>query len=273
MSSIDIISRLGTRFQNGQSDRDTPDLLTRDIGGNFRHNHPYISGYFQVMFGLPEKLFQSNAKNASKWLHTTCESFTPHSQTLNTIDIQGQGQIGSSFVTSILTNRDISFGFREYQNLPILNIIRQWTSIMDPFTGVSPLSGNEFLPENYKGWVAVAQTKPVRSQGSSLKVEDLEECYIYNGVVPTNIPTDTLAEDITGNDSAQLQITFKFDGAPLTSAETGVSDQVIKLFNGMQTLGKGGNGDSTFQKYSDSGLATAQWTPVVKIASSTGAKV
>lgn len=91
-SSLNICSRLATRFKNATYEREHPDFLTRDIGGHFRNNQPYISGYFQVMFGLPLELFGSSdqVKDASQWLHTTCEGFTPHSQTLNKVDIMGQ---------------------------------------------------------------------------------------------------------------------------------------------------------------------------------------
>ena len=165
-SATTIISRLSSRFDNAILDRTKPDYLTRDIGGHFRKNQPYIGGYFQVVFGLPELLFggADGAKVASQWLHSTCEGFTPHSQNLNMVDIMGQGQIGASFVSSITTNREFTLTFREYQNLPILNIIKRWTSVMDAFTGTSPLEGNKFLPLNYKGWCAIAQTKPVLSQ-------------------------------------------------------------------------------------------------------------
>ena len=253
--SIELISRLSARFANAGEKAAQPDCITRDIGGQFRNNHPYISGYFQIMVGLPERLF-SYSNTASKWLHSTCESFTPHSQSINKVDIQGQGQIGSSFVSSVTTTREFTLAFREYQNLPMLNIIKQWGSVMDPFTGVSPLGGNEFLPENYKGWIAVAQTKPTRSQTGALSIEDIEECYIYQGVFPTTIPLDTINSDITANDSAQLSVTFSFDGSPLTSAESGITAKVISLFSGLSPL------NVTFDTYMGGGETTNQWVGI-----------
>ena len=86
----DLISRLSARFANAGLKASRPDALTRDIGGQFRTNHPYISGYFQIMVGLPSRLFDSSTTTsdiASKWLHSSCESFTPHSQSINKIDI------------------------------------------------------------------------------------------------------------------------------------------------------------------------------------------
>jgi hypothetical protein len=257
--STTIISRLASRFTNAIRDREKPDFLTRDIGGHWRTNQPYISGYFQVVFGLPLELFggADNVQVASKWLHSTCEGFTPHTQALNKGDIMGQGQIGSSFVTGVTTTREFTLTYREYQNLPINNIIKRWASVFDPFTGVSPLEGNKFIPQNYKGWVAVAQTKPVRSDGVDLTIADLEECYIYQGAFPTNIPVDTAsATDITANDFVQHSITFSFDGAPLTSAEPGVSATVVNLLKSLKYMG---DPDSTYARFHDHGLEITPW--------------
>lgn len=253
-----IISRLATRFTNAIKDREHQDFLTRDIGGQWRSNQPYISGYFQVIFGLPEKLFDGadNVQTAAKWLHSACEGFTPHTQALTKVDVMGQGQIGASFIANVTTTREFTLMFRELQNLPILNIIKRWASIFDPFTGVSPLEGNSFIPQNYKGWVAVAQTKPVKSNGADLTIGDLEECYIYQGVVPTNIPLDALGSDITANDTAQLSCTFGFDGAPLTSAEPKVSETVINLLKDLKYIG---NSDATYSKYWDHGTNITAW--------------
>ena len=254
-----IISRLSTRFTNAIKEREKPDFLTRDIGGHWRNNQPYISGYFQVIYGLPSELFVSadNVQTASKWLHSTVEGFTPHTQALTKVDIMGQGQIGSSYVANVTTTREFTLTFREYQNQPILNIIRRWASVFDPFTGVSPLEGNHFIPTNYKGWIAVAQTKPVRSHDSDLKVSDLEECYIYQGVFPTSIPIDTAAaSDITSNETVQLSVPFSFDGAPLTSSEPKVADTVINLLKSLRYMGVA---DSTYARFHDTGTAITAW--------------
>lgn len=149
--------------------------------------------------------------------------------------------------------------------MPILNIIRRWASVFDPFTGVSPLDGNHFIPANYKGWVAVAQTRPVRSKDEPLSADDIEECYIYQGVFPTNIPVDTAAaSDITANDTVQLSVTFSFDGAPMTSAEPRVTDKVVSLLKGMHMIGNGAKVDdnSTYNRYWHQAVnsQTSQWT-------------
>ena len=127
MASENIISRLTTRLNQSTSQgREMPDVATRNIGGSFRTNHPYISGYFYVMFSLPETLFSSNSESASKWLSTTVESFTPPSETINSTEITGLGQVKARFYTSRTVTNDITLAFREYQNLPILNTLNQW---------------------------------------------------------------------------------------------------------------------------------------------------
>ncbi len=84
-SSLGLVSRLAKRFDNSNADRDHPDFLTRDMGGHRRTNQPFISGYFQGMFGLPELLFggPERSSRASQWLTTTLESFQPHSRSNN----------------------------------------------------------------------------------------------------------------------------------------------------------------------------------------------
>ena len=160
MASLDILTRLATHFggDNGGGGRDKPDLGTRDIGGQFRKNQPYISGYFQILFALPTgqadgaAVFKADAaKDAASWLASTVEGFTPHTQTINKVDVMGQGQVGSSFPASVVTTREFTCTFREFQHMPILNVIRQWTAIFDPFTGVSPVEGENFIPPAYKG--------------------------------------------------------------------------------------------------------------------------
>lgn len=258
-SATNIISRLATRFDNAVKDREKPDFLTRDIGGHWRLNHPYVSGYFQVMFGLPEELFGSSerAGNASQWLHSACESFQSHSEAVTSVDIMGQGQIGSSFAVNRTTTREFTLAFREYQHMPILNIIRRWAAVFDPYTGVSPLDGNRFLPVNYKGWCAVIQTKPTRSANQDITADDIEECYIYQGVFPTAVPTDTAAaEDIATNDTVQLSVQFKFDGHPLTSAEPGVTDKCVELLSSLRYMGQGGiDNNSTYNRYYTHGVS------------------
>lgn len=79
MPSENIISRLSARLSGATSNNRThPDPGTRHIGGSYRTNTPYISGYFQIMFELPDELFKGTDKDvAAKTLHSTCEAFNP----------------------------------------------------------------------------------------------------------------------------------------------------------------------------------------------------
>jgi len=251
----DMLQSMNTRLTESLNDlvgpKGMPNSMTRDIGGFQRKNQPYISGYFQVFFDLPEALFKAGTFNqvnddnglgaagsatveGASWLHSTCEGFTAPSQTMNKIEIVGQGQIGSSFVSSTSITREFTLTFREYQNLPVLNTIRNWGSVFDPHTGVSPLSGSNIIPINYKGRCYVGLTKPTMGNdtndgdGGSMNIDDFEEIFFFDGVFPTTIPLDTAgASDITTNESVQHSVTFSFDGFPITMVDDQDSGNAI----------------------------------------------
>jgi len=211
---------------------DGPTQMTRYMGGNNRENQPYINGYHQILVQLPEKLFTTtNITDSTKWLTSTCEGFTPHSITTNFVDIMGAGQVGSSFPSSRTVNREFTLTFREYRLLPILNIFRTWHALFDPHLGISTLSANDFIPLNYKGSIIVAIMKPTASgSGGTLTEDDIEECYMYEGVFPSICPDDTIATiDQATQDSIQASITFKFDGSPLDKAYPNLVKHFLSL--------------------------------------------
>lgn len=225
MATLNAIERITERIKNqlnasggaGTYDGQTPDVLTRYIGGQYRQNQPFVTGYHQVLFELPSRLFGENAAHAQKWFTSTCESFTPHSVTINTADVQGIGQIGASFMTSKTIGREFSLGFREYQRHPIATYIDLWHSVFDEHSGASPLAGNEYIPQVYKGVGIVFQLKPTGARQNKITPEDVEEFYIYQGVFPKTNPRDTVgASDQTTNDFIQENVSFSFDGAPLS---------------------------------------------------------
>lgn len=201
-----------------------PDSLTRDIGGSFRENQPFVSGYFYVFFKIPTLNGNLDAnEQIAEWFHSTCEGFSPHSIMINKEDVPGLGQTGSSFPTSITTNREFSLTFREYRHQPISRGIRAWTAFLNPHIGASPLSDGAFIPKNYKGQCCVIQTTPTYG-GSGCEhdftIEDIEEVYFYDGVWPTTRPDDTAAaSDIQSNNFITHSISFSFDNSPLTSQE------------------------------------------------------
>ena len=129
MASENIISRLATRLNQATSNnREMPDIGTRHLGGSFRGNHPYVSGYFYATFVLPSQLFGEVTELSAKWLSATCESFTPPTDTINYTEVPSLGQVKARFYTSRTVSNDITFAFREYQNLPVLNVLNQWTN-------------------------------------------------------------------------------------------------------------------------------------------------
>lgn len=228
-------NNFGRQTNTGQR----PSELTRYLGGSKRTNQPFISGYHHVWFKLPSALYKEakTEEHSAKWLRSTCESFTPHSSTLNMIDVNGIGQVGASFPASKTVNREFTLAFREYQQLPILNILRTWHAIFDQHLGASPLGPGGFIPVNYKGWVAVAIMKPTFNVANGkLDIRDLEEAYIYDGVVPMTVPEDTVtAADQATNDSVQASVSFRFDGAPLDLSwkigNQNVGQRIVDLFN------------------------------------------
>ncbi len=266
--AYDILARMNSRLKGSMDDaKGMPHELTRDIGGFRRKNQPYISGYFQVFFDLPDALFGGSpggvsddigvstpdssgdaATDGVSWLHSTCEGFTPPTQTNNKIDIVGQGQIGSSFVASTSITREFTLTFREYQNLPVLNTIRNWASIFDPHVGVSSLAGADFVPINYKGRCYIALTKPTMGDGGvaggegdgmAMLKDDFEEIFFFDGVFPTTIPIDTAATtDIATNESVQHSVTFSFDGFPITKidGQDSLVDRMSSLLAGRRYM-------------------------------------
>ena len=246
----DIIEAMNNRITKGMKDntgsnKGMPNSMTRDIGGFKRQNQPYISGYFQVFFELPMLLFTGSETESASWLHSTCEGITPPTQTINKIDIVGQGQIGSSFPSSTTTTREFTLTFREYQNLPVLNTIRTWNSLFDPHLGVSQLSGTNFIPLSYKGRCYVGLTKPTmgtdskEGNGSGLKRDDFEEILFFDGAFPVSTPIDTaISTDITSNESVQHSVSFSFDGFPITLAEgqETLIDKFSTLLNGYKYM-------------------------------------
>lgn len=230
MSAALYIAGQLLRLNNSVDSSDEPTDMTHYAGGHTRQTQPFITGRHQVLFYLPETLFGGYTTEAQKWLHSTCEVFTPHSYSINTGDVNGIGGVGISFPLSRTTNREFSLGFREFRNLPIMATIKAWHSLFDPLIGTSPFGSFVLSPLAYKGIVIVAILKPTASNDTQITKEDLEEAYIYEGVYPLNCPEDALTSDITTNDSVQATVSFKFDGAPLDLGFPGVAEAVVFCF-------------------------------------------
>ena len=215
---------------NKADDGGTPEKLTRYIGGSKRNNHPFVSGYWQFFIEPPELLFGSEAKSAYNWLHSTAEGFTPPSRTLNKADVPGQGGLGASFVTGLTLNRTFTVTFREYRNIPILTSMELWCSVIDPYVGVSPVKGEEWLPSSYKGQAWAILTRPVQAMGDGSADENvIEQIFYFDGVFPEAPPYESFASDISGNDLVQHSVTFSFDGWPLTRIDEATMTRAKEL--------------------------------------------
>lgn len=242
MASNTIMQRLGATIKVATA-LEKPDVMTRYMGGHNRKNHPFVSGYWQLYLNPPTRIFGDKHAEAIEWFHSTCEGFTPPSRSLNKADVPGQGGLGSSYITGQTLTRTFSVTFREYSNLPILSLFELWTSVIDPYTGVSELSGTEWLASSYKGSAFAILTKPTGAFGNnSLAADDIEQVFFFHGVWPENPPHDTLASDISGNDVAQHNLTFSFDGFPLTRADVGVREAAIRLLSSRKYM-------ATYDKY------------------------
>ena len=241
MSTQDIFTRCRESLETGYENTmrgfgaEAPAPLSRYMGGRNRLNHPYVTGYWQFMVDVPKRIFGNDSKEKSeRWLHSTAEGFTPPTRTLNKADIPGQGGLGSSFVTGQTLTRTFTITFREYQDLPIFGIAELWTSIIDPYIGISPVQGKEFLPAAYKGVAMAVLTKPTMSsdgEKGGVSAKDIEQAFFFHGVWPETPPVDTLAQDISANDVLQHTLTFSFDGWPLTKSNKGVIDEAVNMLN------------------------------------------
>ena len=270
--SINPMTRLSVTEQDRSivNKASHPQYLSRYHGGHRRDNHPYASGYWYFIINPPERLFgdhnmgtngtgagytSKTLEKARDWMHCTAEGFTPPNRTVTKADVPGMGGMASSYITGQEITQTFSVTFREYQELPIFNILQTWTSMLDPNTGVSPLAGDEYIPANYKGSAFVALCKPTigtritnSASGSTgfpsthLKKEDIEQVFFFDGVWPESAPWDSLSSDIATNDVLQLSVSFSFDGFPLLKDSPGVVDEFISL---MQDLNIG----STYEHY------------------------
>lgn len=229
---MDVSSYLSSQLLGLKTAADYPTYGSRYIGGHNRSNQPFISGYHQIWVQFPN-LFGENATESLKWLTATCEGFTPHSTTMNFVDVNGIGQLGSSFPSSRTVNREFTLTFREYRDTPILNIFRIWHGLFDPHTGITSVKGKDLIPVNYKGVIMVGILRPTASTpnaGQAISEEDIEDVLCYEGVFPSVCPEDTvLAADQATNETVQASITFKFDGAPLDKTWGTISTFVDKI--------------------------------------------
>jgi len=215
MTAYKHLIDLQNKMNGPMGSLDRPTALNRYSGGHKRHNQPYVSGYWYLLMEPPRELLGDAMQADSKsWLHTTAESFTPPTKTVTKADVPGMGGFASSFVAGQELSRTFTVAFREYQGLPIMNILQAWTNAIDSRSGVSPLP--TFIPSEYKGSAFAALCKPTMNDSGVILSDDIEQLFYFEGVFPETLPYDTLTSDISTNDTAQLSVTFSFDGWPAT---------------------------------------------------------
>jgi len=272
-SSINPMSRLMTSEANRTilTSSQNPENLSRYYGGIDRYNHPYVSGYWYCLILPPPRLFNitegnDNATAATEWLHSTAEGFTPPTRNLKKVEAPGIGGVKSYYVAGQEINREFTITFREYQELPILNILQNWTSVIDSNTGVSPLAGSEYVPANYKGIAYIALCKPtvgtrdgdafsgILDGYAKINREDIEQLFFFDGVVPKSLPYDTLNNDISNNDMTTISVPFSFDGYPLMKDSPKVVDNFLTAISGTNASNSASadskyNISTTYSKY------------------------
>lgn len=199
-----------------------PDLGTRYQGGSNRASSPFVKGWFQVFFGLPQTIFNGGLapSTVNKYLTSTAISFTPPGDpTVNYADIQGQGGVDSSVITGVTIDRSFSLVFNEQYGTPIWRIFEAWCGYFNPYLGVSTV-GNTFAGKEYKGEVWVIQTRPVfkieSGSAAEVKAGTVEKVFVFDGVFPTNNPLSSFDSNVQGGETVQLTINFRFDGRPIT---------------------------------------------------------
>jgi hypothetical protein len=211
---------------------DMPHKFNRFSGGFNRIAHPFVSGYWYFLIFVPAAIFEGGEHLVSSWFHSTAESFTPPTKSLNKFDVPGMGGVASSFIAGQEISREFSVAFREYQTLPISTALRTWISVIDPHLGRSPLK--HFAPYEYKGAAMAILANPtftLDGNKPSLSKDDIDQVYYFDGVFPLSSGEDAFGSDISTNDGIQLNVSFTFDGGYYTKETTGLVDKAIRLLD------------------------------------------
>jgi len=212
--------------------------------------HPYIKGYFYIIFELPSIFDNTVIDSASNTLLSAAEGFTPPGdRQIKTEDIQGMGGLDSTFITGQQIDRSFSVQYREYWGAPIFRIHRQWTSIINPIAGGyikgSNEEANKFSVESYKGKCWVIQTKPVLgNKDKGFNIEDIEKVFYMDGVFPKTDLMSAYDSNITDNSIVRPSIQYSFDGFPLDETDEAVLAKAVDKLNGKVQIDDAGSKSS-----------------------------
>jgi hypothetical protein len=221
-------------------------------GSNLEKNaHPFIKGYFYVLFEFPDIFEQGDKTNLSNLLLSSAESYTPPGdRQLKTEDIMGMGGVDATFVTGQQIDRNFSIQYKEYWGAPIFRIHRQWTSIIDPYSGgaikkSATDSVSNFEVGSYKGKVWIIQTKPVLGNtANKFVIDDIIKVDYMDGVFPKTDLKSIYDSNITDNSLVRPNIQYSFDGFPLDETNDLVKKEALDKLNEVLVI------DDTLSKHS-----------------------
>lgn len=191
-----------------------PDTYTRNYIAGKSAGHrlrfaPYISGYWYLLLSPPKELIgDGNKERYVKYFNAAAEAFTPPSRSIVKQEIVGFGGVKKFMATTQEYSNSFSITFREHGNMEVFNMLSHWGGLIHPFTG----KHNKI----YKGQCIVLLAKPTFSGNTLLKKPDIEEVFYFDGVFPESQPFDKFDSNIETNETKTIDITFNFDGAPMT---------------------------------------------------------
>ena len=214
---------------------DRPNQLNRYMGGHQRTNSPLITGYFYFILEPPEGIFKEKKKDFTDFIICTTESFTPPNRNITKAEVIGLGGIKMYVPTHSENSGTFSVTLREYRNAPIFQGLHLWASLINPYFGGHTKIKAKY--EDYKGTALLVQMKPTMAEwseryqeGECIPENDIEQVMYFDGVFPESDPYEGFRGDITTNDSVSVNISFSFDGAPMTK-EVFKLDDAAKILN------------------------------------------
>jgi hypothetical protein len=221
-------------------------------GSNLEKNsHPFIKGYFYVLFEFPDIFEQGDQTALTNLLLSSAESYTPPGdRQLKTEEVMGMGGVDSTFVTGQQIDRNFSVQYKEYWGAPIFRIHRQWTSIIDPYSGGAIKKSetdavSNFEVQSYKGRCWVIQTKPVLGNNANkFTLDDIIKVDFMDGVFPRTDLKSIYDSNITDNSLVRPNIQYSFDGFPLDETNDVVKKEALDKLNAVLVI------DDTLSKHS-----------------------
>jgi hypothetical protein len=231
------MANLFEELNNALNTHHTPDAITRmNIG--LSTIHPKINGYFYIFIRIPKFLKDKgiNEDKVSNWISGTAINFTPHSRSLNVVDINALNGLQHSYVTGQTITRDISATYYDYMGSPIYKFHRAWMdSIIHPGVGLSML--NDYSLAEYAATMLVIVTKPVGGdKDTQITADHIEHVWLYPAVIPTSTDqTDALAQDITAPAEVQLSFSYRFNGFPVDEVLVPeIKDKAAQVLNSVR---------------------------------------